>query len=165
MEKRKKFLDYFPLISLVIVAILAGSALCYGVKGGMFQWMHYFMGILFCQFSLLKLFNISGFADGFQRYDLIAMRTRTYALVYPFIELLLGLAYLSFFYPVITYSITILVMVVGSLGVVKALKEGLDLYCSCMGTVLQVPLSTVTLTEDIGMGLMALYMLIFHAFA
>jgi hypothetical protein len=34
--------------------------------------------------------------------------------------------------------------------------ERLDVRCACMGTILNVPLSTVTLTEDIGMGLMAL---------
>jgi hypothetical protein len=162
MEKRTKLLDYWPLIVFILVAILAASAICYGVQGEKSQWMHYFMGILFCLFSLLKLFDISGFADGFQRYDLIAKRTRIYALAYPFVELLLGLAYLSFLYPIVTYLITIVLMLIGSLGVVKALKKGLDMHCPCMGTVLKVPLSTVTLSEDIGMGVMALSMLIFH---
>ena len=122
--------------------------------------MHYFMGFLFCQFSLLKLFNIPGFADGFQMYDLIAKKSRTYALSYPLVELLLGLAYLSMFFPIATYLITIAFMLLGSIGVFKALKKGLDLYCPCMGTILKVPLSTVTLTEDLGMGAMALIMLI-----
>jgi len=154
------FSDYWPLICLVLVAILAGSTICYSIQGELLQWMHYFMGILFCQFSLLKLFDIPGFADGFQMYDLIGKRSRIYALVYPFIELLLGLAYLSFLYPVATYLITIMFMVIGAIGVVKALQKGLDIYCPCMGNVLKVPLSTVTLGEDLGMGLMAFIMLI-----
>ena len=160
MEESKKFTDYWPLVSLILVAILAGAALCYGAQGRMLDWMHYFMGFVFCQFALLKLFNISGFADGFQMYDLIAKRYRPYALIYPFIELTLGLAYLSFFYPIATYLITIAFMLIGSVGVVKGLKKGLNIACPCMGTILKVPLSTVTLTEDLGMGAMAFIMLL-----
>jgi hypothetical protein len=50
-------------------------------------------------------------------------------------------------------------MTVGTIGVLSALQRGLDINCPCMGSVLDVPLSTVTLTEDIGMGLMAVGML------
>ncbi len=159
MNDSNKTREYWPLISLIIVAVLAGTALCYGVNGGTLEWMHYVMGIFLCQFSLLKLFDISGFADGFQMYDLIAKRSRTYALAYPLIELALGLALLSFVYPVLTYLIIIVVMLIGTISVVKALREGLDINCPCMGTILNVPLSTVTLTEDAGMGIMALIML------
>lgn len=160
MEKKTGLKDYWPLAALVLVALLAGSAVCYSIQGDMLQWMHYFMGFLFCLFSLLKLFDISGFADGFQMYDLIGKKSRAYALAYPLIELALGLAYLSFIFPIAVYLLTIALMLVGSVGVVKALKKGLDLYCPCMGTILKVPLSTVTLTEDLGMGAMALIMLL-----
>jgi hypothetical protein len=54
-------------------------------------------------------------------------------------------------------------MGIGAIGVIRALKAGLDVRCACMGTVLDVPLSTVTLTEDIAMGLMALSMLFWRA--
>jgi hypothetical protein len=50
-------------------------------------------------------------------------------------------------------------MVFGSLGVINALRKGLDLECACMGTVLKVPLSTVALIEDLGMAAMAAGML------
>ena len=159
MNDSNKTREYWPLISLIIVAVLAGTALCYGVNGGMLEWMHYVMGVFLCQFSLLKLFDIPGFADGFQMYDLIAKRSRAYALAYPLIELMLGLALLSFLNPVLTYLIIIVVMLIGTISVVKALREGLDINCPCMGTILNVPLSTVTLTEDAGMGIMALIML------
>jgi hypothetical protein len=89
----------------------------------------------------------------------VAKKFRAYAYLYPFIELGLGLAYLSFSHPVATYIITILVMGVGTIGVIRALKRGLDVRCACMGTVLDVPLSTVTLSEDIAMGVMACLML------
>lgn len=157
--KGKSISDYWPLLALIIVALLAATALNRIVPGQM-AWMHFFMGFIFCQFSLLKIFNLNGFADGFQMYDIVAKQTRVYALVYPFIELGLGLAFLSFFMPILTYIITIVVMGVSLVGVIQSLQKKLNINCACMGTVLNVPLSTVTLTEDVGMGLMALFMLI-----
>lgn len=151
---------YWPLFVLVLIAALEAAALTYGVQKGVFAWMHFFMGLFLCKFALLKLFSPRGFADGFLKYDLVAKKFSGYAYLYPFIELGLGLSYLSFVYPVVTYTVTILVMLTGALGVIRALKQGLDVRCACMGTVLNVPLSTVTLSEDIAMGSMACWMLI-----
>jgi hypothetical protein len=151
---------YWPLIILIMIAFLASLAIVWRLKSGTMDWMHYFMGILLCLFAMLKLFNLSGFADGFQMYDLLAKKSREYALFYPFLELGLGLAYLAFIFPTVTYSVTIAVMGISILGVIAALKRGLNVSCACMGTVLEVPLSTVTLTEDLGMGLMAACMLV-----
>ncbi len=83
-----------------------------------------------------------------------------YAFVYPFIELGLGLLYLSFLWPVATYIATIIVFAFGTLGVLSALRDGLDIDCPCMGSILSVPLSTVTLTEDLAMVAMAGVMLL-----
>lgn len=152
------FKRYYPLFVLVAVAALGALALSSGKS--IMLWMHFFMGLLFCQFSMLKLFNLAQFAEGFQMYDLIAKRSPIYGHLYPFIELGLGLAYLAFIYPVVINVITICVTGIGAVGVFRALKAGLDVRCACMGTILNVPLSTVTLTEDIGMGIMALLMLI-----
>lgn len=151
---------YWPLISLILIAGLAAFALAHGLQKDLSGWMHYFMGFLLCQFATLKLFHPSGFAEGFKKYDLLAQKAPIYAYIYPLIELGLGLAYLGSFYLIATYVFTIVIMSIGLFGVIKALKAGLDLRCACMGTVLDVPLSTVTLSEDIGMGIMALYMLI-----
>ena len=157
---KNPFTAYWPLISLVLIAVLAALAFTHGIGGSGFQWMHYFMGIVLCQFAMLKIFHPAGFAEGFQMYDLLAMRAPLYAHAYPFIELALGLAYLGFLFPLFTYIATIAITFIGAVGVITALKKGLDLRCACMGTVLNVPLSTVTLTEDIGMGVMALILLL-----
>ena len=154
----KKIGQYWPLFSLILVAALGAIALVMGTEKGSWAWMHYFMGFFLCQFAMLKLFHPLDFAEGFQMYDLVAKKFRLYAYLYPVLELALGLAYLSFSWLFATYLITILVMGIGAIGVVRALKQGLDVRCACMGTVLDVPLSTVTLSEDILMGFMALGM-------
>ena len=150
---------YWPLVTLILIAALAAFALSYRVDFSGSTWMHFFMGFFLCQFSMLKLFHPQAFADGFQMYDILAQKSRVYAYIYPLIELVLGLAYLAFILPIITYILTILILGFGGIGVIKALIKGLDIRCACMGTVLDVPLSTVTLTEDFGMVVMALILL------
>jgi YHS domain-containing protein len=125
-------------------------------------WMHDFMGFFLVVFSMFKLFDLSGFADGFQMYDLLAKPFRPYAFVYPFIELSLGLGYLSHWQSRAIYLATMVVMLFGALGVFNALRKKLDLECACMGTILKVPLSTVALIEDLGMAAMAAAMLLMH---
>lgn len=155
---------YWPLVVLILIAALAAFALSSQFGRKEFSWMHFFMGVFLCQFAMLKLFHPRDFADGFQMYDLVAKKTRAYAYLYPLLELGLGLGYLSFFSPIFIYLATILILGVGAVGVCKALKEGLDIRCACMGTVLDVPLSTVTLTEDLAMVGMALFLFIQRVF-
>lgn len=152
-----RWLAYLPLLALLVVSALAASAkdASYGPDARPLRWMHDFMGFFLVVFALLKLFDLPGFADGFQKYDLLARRSRGYALAYPFIELALGLGYLAFWRPSTVYVATMLVLGFGALGVINALARGLDLKCACMGSVLKVPLSTVALVEDIGMFAMA----------
>jgi hypothetical protein len=154
--------DYIPLLALVLVGLLVASALwrSYGPDANPAHWMHDFMGFFLVVFALLKLFDLSGFADGFQMYDLLAKNFPPYAYAYPFIELALGLAYLAFWRPTTVYIATIIVLGFGALGVINALRRGLDVNCACMGNTLKVPLSTVALVENVGMVAMALLMLL-----
>ena|ERR1700722_12269949 len=151
-----KLKRYLPLMVLLVIAAFGALALISRGPMDLMGWMRFFMGFLFCQFSMLKLFNLTQFADGFQMYDWIAKRSRAYAYFYPLLELGLGLVYLSGNWLTAANLLTIVVTSISAIGVIQALRVGLDVRCACMGTILNVPLSTVTLTEDIGMGLMAL---------
>jgi len=48
----------------------------------------------------------------------------------------------------------------GALGVVNTMRQGKRINCACMGKILEVPVSTVTLTENLSMSIMALSMLL-----
>ncbi len=160
-QKAESWKDYLPLITIVLLAVLAAFAkqLDYGAWQPA-KWMHDFMGVFLLVFAMLKLFDLSGFADGFQKYDLLAKQSRRYAYVYPFLELALALGYLASWQPVVVYGATVALMAFGALGVLNALRQGLDVHCACMGTTLRVPLSTVALVENLGMSGMALAMLL-----
>ncbi len=156
---KSKIISYQPLIVIILLAVLASVAL--GLSGQGFsamRFMNHFMGIFFLIFAMLKLFDISAFAKGFSMYDLIAKRFAAYGFIYPFIELGLGLLYLSGRYSDFTNLATIVVMSVGAVGVVSSIRNGLKVNCACLGTVLNVPLSTVSILENVGMGLMAAVM-------
>jgi len=154
--------DYIPLIVIVWLTLLAACAkqVSYAAGWRWMSWMHDFMGFFLVVFSMFKLFDLEGFADGFQMYDLLAKPVRAYAYLYPFIELALGLGYLAHWQPRLIYSVTVIVMTFGSLGVIRALTKRLDIECACLGTALSVPLSTVAMVEDLGMAGMAAVMVV-----
>lgn len=125
-----------------------------------------FMAMFFLVFGSFKLYNIEGFKMAFQEYDPLAMRSSGYATIYPFLELSLAFSYLAIlFYSLpgvepAVYIATIVLMVLNASGVAEALYRGRHLQCACLGNVFNVPMTTVTLTEDLLMAGMALYMLL-----
>ena len=159
-SRGKSLADYWPLFVLVVVSGLAAFAIAAG-QGTltMRAVMHAYMGVFLTIFATLKLFDLRGFMDGFAMYDLAAKADSRWGYVYPFVELALGLSYLAYFQPQATYVATIGVFAFGTIGVLLALRKGLDIACPCMGNILKVPLSTVTLTEDIAMAAMAAMLL------
>jgi hypothetical protein len=119
-----------------------------------------FMAGFFLVFSAFKFLNLAGFADAYASYDLLAKRWYEWGLIYPFLELALGLAYLFRFAPTLTHVATIALMGFSSLGVIAALREKRVIRCACLGTVLNLPMSTITLVEDLAMVVMATLMLL-----
>ena len=156
-ESPSKLVQYMPLITIVGLSVVASVALVSYEGFTMDRLMHLFMGVFLLQFSALKLFNVRGFATGFAKYDLLAKRVRAYGLVYPFLELGLAVGYLSGG-GVWVYVATFVLMGFGAVGVVLALARGLDTHCACLGTTLKVPLSTVAVTENVSMVVMAVLM-------
>lgn len=152
---------YWPLI-LVVGYIVAGMLYVQWATGD-WSWHHgmsLFMGLFFLGFAFFKLLNVSKFADAFSSYDLIAARSRGYALAYPFIELTLGFCYLLGFFPVATNVATIAVMGIGLVGVVRAVAKRQAIQCACLGTAFNLPMSSVTIIENSSMVLMAVAMLV-----
>lgn len=151
--------DYRPLI--VIAASIALAALALSASAfSAHEAMRYFMGLFFLVFAMFKLFDVQGFVKGFAMYDLVAKRVRAYGYAYPFAELLLALLYLSGAYPLEAAWATLALMLVSAAGVLSNLRAGMDTRCACLGTLLNVPLSTVSVVENLGMAAMAAWMLL-----
>jgi len=151
--------SYYPLV--LVVAFLVGLVTIAEFRAETFDWtrvMTNFMGGFFIAFSFFKLLDVRAFADAYAGYDILARRSRAYALAYPFIELALGVAYLANIWPLATSLVTFAVMVVGSVGVIQSLLNRRKIRCACLGAVFNLPMSTVTLLEDGLMAVMAAVM-------
>lgn len=116
------------------------------------------MAGFFLVFSFFKLLNLTAFADSYQMYDIVAKRSRAYALGYPFVEL--RLAYLTDFQPQLTNVVTLIVMGVSTIGVLQSILSKKKIRCACLGAVFNLPMSVVTLIEDLLMVEMAAAMLL-----
>ena len=121
--------------------------------------MRHFMAGFFIVFSFFKLLDPPGFVSAYRRYDLLARRSAAWAWAYPYVELALGVMYLMAWFPMITNIITLILMLIGAIGVLKALLDKRTIRCACLGTALNLPMTKVTLVEDLTMALMAIAML------
>ncbi len=140
---------YKPL--LLILVYLLGITVLAEVRSGGFNWMRAmstFMAGFFLTFSFFKLLDIPGFASTYRMYDIVAKAMPGYGFVYPFIELALGIAYLSGWNPWITNAATLVVMGVSLIGVIQSVVNKRQIQCACLGAVFNLPMSTVTIFED-----------------
>ncbi len=154
-------ITYKPLF--MIVAFITGFSLLVQYPFNDFSvmlWMRHFMAGFFVVFAFFKLLNTRGFADSYAMYDIVAAKWRFWGYIYPYIELLLGVSYLLNFNPILTNLFTIIVLGVSSVGVIKSNLDKRKIRCACLGDVFNLPMSKVTIIEDLSMVAMAIGMLI-----
>ena len=118
------------------------------------------MGVFLVTFAGFKLINLKEFAFGFQSYDLIAKKSLSYSYAYPFIQLVLGVLYISGIANVYVHVLSLVVALVSSVGVLNSLMKKQAVHCVCLGNVIKLPLSRISFVEDFGMAIMALIMII-----
>ena len=154
----------YPLFLIVgYIALAAGLATYFRGDRSLHAFANDFMAGFFLVFSFFKLLDLRGFADAYQSYDLLARRARAWAFAYPFVELALGLAFLTRWQPAAANIATLVLMLIGAAGVLRALLRKDRIRCACLGTALNLPMTTVTLVEDLGMAAMAAAMLLWPA--
>lgn len=155
-----KLKDFAPLIIIftVILGITLFSYSKYDLDG--ISTMRIFMGSFFMIFGFFKLINLKNFAKAYAEYDIFAKRSRVYAHAYPFFEVILGLFYLYSYELLFTNIATLVLMIISSIGVLQKLLQREKIICACLGVVFNIPMTWVTLVEDILMAVMAGIMLI-----
>ena len=156
--------NYKPL-GLVFLYV-AGLTTWFEVQAGSFELpraMSTFMGAFFLAFAFFKLLDVQAFATAFSSYDIVAAKSRRYALTYPFIEFGLGLAFLFRIIPQLTSLVTIAIMSIGLVGVLRALRKKQAIQCACLGTAFNLPMSVVTVIENGVMIVMSAVMLFQNA--
>jgi copper chaperone CopZ len=142
---------YYPLLlimALISVASLAGES-----------WMMSFMAGFYIVFGAFKLLDVPAFANSYARYDVIAKAFKPWGYAYPFVELALGFAFLFWFQMRAAAWAALILSLVGAVGVIQSLARRQTIQCACLGTVFKLPMSTITIIENLGMAAMAAWML------
>jgi glutaredoxin len=156
-----KATSYRPVIVLFIMTALMTMAASYVLAGSPFtaragQW---FIAFSMAVLALLKLQNIESFSAMFLNYDLLARRWVPYSYIYPFAEGLAGVLMIAGVLTWLSVPIALFIGTVGAVSVFKAVYiDRRELKCACVGGASNVPLGFVSLTENLMMIAMALWM-------
>lgn len=162
LEETKSFFEtYKPVLLLfTYVGVISIFASWQNNSINWLLFMRFFMAGFFLSFSFFKLINLKGFAESYAMYDVVAKKFPSWGYIYAFIELGLGLAFALNLNPLLTNWITLVVMTVSIIGVLQSVLNKKKIQCACLGAVFNLPMSTLTIIEDLLMIAMSAVMLI-----
>lgn len=154
---------YQPVIAVFAVTFLLALTSCFAIEGelGIVRVLELFIAFSMCVLGILKLQDLQSFATGFVQYDLVARRYVPYSYVYPFVEAGAGILMVAGLLTWVAAPLALVVSLVGAVSVFKAVYvEKRDLNCACVGGGSSVPLGFISLTENLMMIAMAIWMMI-----
>lgn len=149
-----------------LIATLAGVfvfAVVMTIVNGleMHVFMQYLMAGYFLAFGILQTLALTRAAAMLRQYDPLARKVKLYSYAYPLIQLGFGVAYLLWLSPIIVNLLAMLFVGINTLGVIEVLVQKKKVWCGCLGSALNAPVSFVTLAENVFMLLMATSMFIY----
>jgi glutaredoxin len=156
-----KATSYRPVIALFTMTALMAIAASYAATGHAFgvRTIQWFIAFSMSVLALLKLQNVETFSAMFLNYDLLAKRWVPYSYVYPFAEGLAGILMISGTLTWLSVPVALFIGTIGAVSVFKAVYvDKRELKCACVGGSSNVPLGFVSLTENLMMVGMALWM-------
>ena len=154
--------SYRPVIALFAMTALMALAASHAAFGTALtlRAAEWFVSFSMVVLALLKLQDIESFSTMFLNYDLLAKRWVPYGRIYPFAEGLAGVLMVAHALPWLSIPVSLFIGTIGAMSVFKAVYiERRELKCACVGGSSKVPLGFVSLTENLAMVGMALWML------
>jgi hypothetical protein len=138
------------------MASLGAFGTAFTIRAG--EW---FIGFSMCALAMLKLQDVERFSTMFLNYDLLARRWVPYGYIYPFAEAAAGLLMIAHALPWVSIPIALFIGGIGAVSVFKAVYvDKREIKCACVGGSSNVPLGFVSLTENVMMVAMAVWMLV-----
>ena len=153
---------YRPVVALFAMTALTAMAASYAVTGSVFtvRAAEWFVAFSMVVLALLKLQNVESFATMFLNYDLLARRWVPYSYVYPFAEGTAGVLMVAGALTWLSVPLALLIGTIGAVSVFKAVYvDKRELKCACVGGSSNVPLGFISLTENLMMIGMAIWMM------
>lgn len=156
---------YQPVIAVFAVTFMMALTTCWAIEGALsvIRILELFIALSMCVLGILKIQDLLSFATGFVQYDLVARRYVPYSYVYPFVEAGAGVCMIAGILTWIAAPAALIVSVIGAVSVFKAVYiDKRDLHCACVGGSSRVPLGFISLTENLMMMAMAIWMMVKH---
>jgi len=156
-----KATSYRPVVVLFAMTALTAMAASYAVAGSAFtvRAAEWFIAFSMVVLALLKLQNVESFATMFLNYDLLAKRWVPYSYIYPYAEGLAGVLMVAGALTWLSVPVALFIGTIGAVSVFKAVYiDGRELKCACVGGSSNVPLGFISLTENLMMIAMAIWM-------
>ncbi len=151
--------SYQPVIAIFGMAFLMALAISWAAYGELLtvRAAEWFVSLSMCLLAIQKLQDVRSFSTMFLNYDLLAKRWIPYGFIYPFAEGLAGVLMTAQALPIISAPVALFIGSIGAFSVFKAVYiDKREIKCACVGGDSNVPLGFVSLTENlfmIGMGL------------
>lgn len=158
--------SYTPVVAVFVMTALMALAASYAAYGTPLTMRagEWFIAFSMCVLAILKLQDVETFSSMFLGYDLLARRWVRYAYAYPFCEALAGVLMVAGALDWLSIPVALFIGTVGAVSVVKAVYvDKREIKCACVGGSGSVPLGFVSLTENLMMVGMAVWMLVAHA--
>lgn len=158
--------SYRPVIAVFGMTAAMALAASYAVTGQLLTMRaaEWFIAFSMCVLALLKLQNVEKFSTMFLNYDLLAKRWIPYSYIYPFAEGLAGVLMVAGALMWLSIPVALFIGTIGAVSVFKAVYiDKRELKCACVGGDSNVPLGFISLTENLMMIAMAVWMLVGHS--
>lgn len=153
--------SYQPVIAIFSVAALLALGLSWHQYGTLLTMrsVEWFISLSMAILAIQKLQDIESFSTMFLNYDLLARRWVRYGKIYPFGEALAGILMTAGALAWLSVPVALVIGTIGAVSVFKAVYiDKRELKCACVGGSSNVPLGFVSLTENVMMAAMALWM-------
>jgi len=153
--------SYTPVLAVFAVAALIALAIGWLTAAPLvgIVTVERFISVTMILLAMLKLQDVDRFATMFLGYDLLARRFVPYAYAYPFAQLGAGVLMLTGLLPWLSVPVAAIIGGIGAVSIYQAVYvEKRSLKCACVGGGSNVPLGFVSLTEDLFMAGMAVWM-------
>jgi glutaredoxin len=161
-----KAVTYRPVIAVFVMTALMALAASYAAYGNAFtvRAAEWFIAFSMVVLAILKLQNMESFSTMFLNYDLLAKRWVRYGYIYPFAEAGAGVLMIAGALHWVSIPVALFIGTIGAVSVFKAVYvDKRELKCACVGGDSNVPLGFVSLTENLMMVAMAVWMLVMAA--
>ena len=156
-----KAVTYRPVAAVFGITALMAIATSYAVFGSPFtaRAAEWFIAYSMCVLAMLKLQNVESFSSMFLNYDLLAKRLVPFSYIYPYAEGAAGVLMIARALQWLSVPLTLFIGTVGALSVINTVYvDKRELKCACVGGESNVPLGFISLTENLMMVAMGLWM-------